>query len=410
MRDTEFYEALLGLRYPWRVDEVKLDLDVGRVDVWIEDSSGVRWECPECKKKSSVYDHSEERVWRHLNTCQYETYLHARLPRIRCPEHGVRQVRAPWAERGSHFTLLCENWVIDTLKECDVTGATHLTGISWDEAWGTMDRAVCRGLSRKQRRVPEYLGIDEKSFAKRHRYETVVCDLSRGTVEYVVEDRKQESLEAYYKLFSEEELKGMKAVAMDMWEPYINATLSYIPGAEDKIVFDHFHVTRYITEAVDKVRRQEHKALMAQGDDRLKGTRHLWIMNQDNIPEWRHEQFDNIKNLNLKTARAWAIKESLRRFWDYRYQKSAKKYFQRWYFWATHSRLTPVVEAAKTLKRHLPNILTYFKHRISNAVGEGINSKIQMLKQMACGYRNREHYRQAIYFHCGGLDLYARPS
>lgn len=410
MRDTEFYEALLGLRDPWRVIKVELDSAAGRVDVWIEDPSGLKWSCPKCRKQASIYDHSEERVWRHLNTCQFGTYIHARLPRVKCPEHGVRQVSAPWAEPGSRFTLLYENWVIDILKECDVTGANHLTGTSWYEAWNIMEKAVARGLSRKKKGIPEYLGIDEKSFAKRHRYETLVCDLSSGTVECVLEHRTQDSLEGYYGQFSKEELKGIKAVAMDMWDPYIAATKALVPGAEEKIVFDRFHVTRYVTDAVDKVRRQEHKILMEKGEECLKGTKHLWLMNEENIPDWRKEEFDDIRKMKLKTGKAWAIKESLRHFWDYRYPKNAEKYFKRWYFWATHSRLKPMMKAAKTLKSHLSNILTYFKHGITNSVTEGLSSKIQTVKQMACGFRNREHYRKAILFHCGGLDLYARAS
>jgi len=408
MRDTEFYEALLGLKDPWSVTKVKLDAAAGRVDIWVEDHSGVRWSCPECGKKASVYDHSDERVWRHLNTCQFGTYIHARLPRVRCPEHGVKQVSAPWAEPGSRFTVLFENRLIDILKECDVTGATHLTGTSWYEAWSVMEKAVQRGLSRKEKRIPAYLGIDEKSFAKRHRYETVVCDLRKGTVEAVLDNRRQDSLEGYYSQFSQEELHGIQAIAMDMWDPYRAATKARVPGAEEKIVFDRFHVIRQVTEAVDQVRRHEHKLLMAQGEELLKGTKHLWLMNKEHIPEWRKEEFEEIRKMKLKTARAWAIKESLRRFWEYRYPKNAEKYFKRWYFWATHSRLKPIIKAAKTLKSHLSNIVTYFKHRITNAVTEGLNSKVQTINQMACGFRNREHYRTAILFHCGGLDLYAR--
>ncbi len=196
---------------------------------------------------------------------------------------------------------------------------------------------------------------------------------------------------------------------MDMWDPYIAATKAYVPDADRKIVFDRYHATTKVTKALDKVRRQEHKALAAQNELRLKGTKHLWLWNEENVPEWRREEFAAVKHAKLKTSRGWAIKEALRPFWNYVYPKCAAKYFQAWYFWATHSRLDPIIEAAKTLKRHLANLLTYFKHRITNATSEGINSKIQTLKLMACGYRNREHYKTAIYFHCGGLDLYPRP-
>lgn len=408
MEDRELYTALLGLKYPWRVKEVKLNLAADRVDVWVEEAKEAKWSCPECKNSMPIYDHAEERVWRHLDTCHCQTYLHARLPRTKCSEHGVRKVVAPWAEPGSRFTLRFESKLIDTLKECDVTGVGRLMDSSWDEVWRVMEKAVQSGLSRKEQRIPEYLSIDEKAFAKRHRYETLVCDLKKGTVEYVIEDREQASLESYYGQFNDKEREKVKAVAMDMWDPYIAATRAYIPQAEDKIVFDRFHVTRQVTEAVDKVRRHEHKALMAQGDETLKKTKYLWLANKENIPEWRKEEFVAIKGMNLKTARAWAIKESLRKFWTYHYPKNALTYFKRWYFWATHSRLDPMIKAAKTLERHLANIMTYFKHRITNATAEGLNSKIQMVKLMACGFRNRDHYRTAIYFHCGGLDLYPR--
>ncbi len=408
MKDTEFYAALLHLRHPWRVREVKLNLAAERVDVWVEHAPDTMWRCPECGRTCPLYDHAEEREWRHLDTCDCQTFVHTRPPRVKCPDHGVRQIGPTWAEPGSHFTLKFESLVIDTLRECDVTGTQRLTGTSWHEAWGIMEKAVARGRARKPRRIPERLSIDEKAFAKRHRYETLVCDLDRGTVEFVVDDRQQESLEQYYRQFTPEELVGVKAVAMDMWDPYVAATKAYIPGAESKIVFDKFHVVRGVTEAVDKVRRTENKALTAAGDESLKGTKHLWLANEENVPEGRREEFNNIKSLNLKTGRAWAIKEALRGLWGFTYPARAEWFFGRWYFWATHSRLTPIIQAAKTLKRHLPNILTYFNHRITNAVAEGLNSKIQMVKEMACGFRNREHYKTAIYFHCGGLDMYPR--
>lgn len=219
-------------------------------------------------------------------------------------------------------------------------------------------------MARKPKRVPTRLGIDEKAIRKGHRYETLVCDLDTGTVVGIV---TQASLEAYFHQFTRKELAGIEAIAMDMWEPYILATHACVPGAARKIVFDRYHATRYLRAAVDQVRRQEHNALAVQGDERLKGTRYLWLWNEENVPEWRRAEFEAVRRTKLQTSRAWAIKESLRGFWNYVYPKCAEKSFTAWCVWATHSRLAPIVEAAKTLKRHLPNLLTYFTHGITNA-------------------------------------------
>jgi len=409
MDDTELFAKLLGIATPWRVTRVTVNVPAERIDVWVEEPPGTQFPCAACRTAVPVYDHTPAQVWRHLDTCQCQTYVHARLPRTTCPTDGVKQVPAPWAEARSQFTRLFETRVIATGKECDVTGVTRLLATSWDATWGVLTRAVARGLARKPKRIPPRLGIDEKAVGKGHDYESIICDLDTGTVEAVVDDRKQASLEAYYRQFTSDELTAVAAVAMDMWEPYVLATHACVPDAARKIVFDRYHATRYVTEAVDKVRRQEHKVLQAEDDLRLKGTRYLWLWNAENVPTWRRAEFTAIKQANLQTSRAWAIKESLRGFWNYVYPKCAAKYFTAWYFWATHSRLAPIIAAAKTLKRHLPNLLTYCTHRITNATSEGINSKIQMIKLMACGYRNREHYKTAIYFHCGGLDLYPRP-
>jgi len=406
MQDTEFYTMILGLKRPWKVVRVVLDQDRERVDVWAEHDREWKWCCPVCGKPAPVYDHCDEQAWRHLDTCQYQTFLHARLVRTNCPEHGIKQVPSSWATSRSKFTMVFECRMIDTLKECDTLGACRLMGTNWDETWSVVERAVKRGQERKERRVPKYLGIDEKAFAKRHRYETLICDLEKGTVEYVVDDRKQESLEEYFKQFTKQELSGIEAIAMDMWDPYIAATQACVPEGMKKVVFDRFHATRFVTGAVDKVRRKENAILLKEGDDSLKGTRYLWLANEEELSDQRQAEFDEIKRLNLKTSRAWALKESLRPFWNYFSVSWARKFFNRWYFWATHSRLEPMIKAAKTLKRHIENILTFFKHRITNATAEGLNSKIQMVKEMACGFRNRDHYKTAIYFHCGGLDLY----
>ena len=416
MRDTELYERILGLDKPWSVREVALNVDDGHVDIFVEHPPDARWPCPACGKALGCYDHAEQRAWRHLDTCQFQTHLHARIPRVDCPEHGVRQVEVPWAGKHSRFTLLMERLVIDTLLACQsVSRAATLTGVSWDQAQAVMRRAVERGQRRKADEAGlagaqpvERIGVDEKAFRKGHSYMTLVCDLDRSTVEYVAEDRKTSSLAGYFQSLTDEQKAAIACVAMDMWPAYIRATRDHLPRADEKIVFDRFHVMKLAGEAVDKVRRGEHKALRREGDDTLTGSKYLWLYAQENVPEKRADEFEGLKQLNLKTGRAWAIKEMLRDLWSYTYRGPARKFFKQWFGWARRSQLKPIKQLALTVRDHLDGILTYCKHQVTNGTTEGINSTVMTIKRLAGGYRNRENFKNAIYFHCGGLDLHPR--
>jgi len=414
MQDVELYRQLLGLETPWTVTRVALKVKEERVEVWAGHVEGVRWTCPACPTELPLYDHAEERTWRHLDSCQFQTYLHARPPRVECPTHGVRQVRLPWAEPRARFTTLFERLAIDVLRETDVTGARRILRISWDEAWEIKRRAVARGRARRRRHVPTRLGVDETAVARGHDYLTLVCDLDAGTVEYLAEERKQASLDGYFTGLSLAERTQIRAVAMDMWAPYVQSVHAHVPQAEGKIVFDVFHILRHMNEAVDRVRRQEHRVLRAQGDETLTGSKYVWLYGEENVPDRHQARFTELTRRGagrrLKTARAWAVKESLRDLWRCRSRVAAEAQWRWWYGWAARARLKPVLEVARMLKRHLPNVLTYFRHRITNAISEGIASKIQALKKAANGFRNRDNFKTAIYFHCGGLDLYPDPT
>lgn len=405
MDTKKFYKDLLGLERPWKVKQVDYSVEAQEVHVYLTDEGNKGYPCPECGEHCSVHDHQPERVWRHLATMQMSTYLHAPVPRVNCDECGVKVVKLPWAGKHSRFALMFESWAIEVLKTCSKTDASDLLRTSWDEADGLMERAVKRGLARREKKISEGIAIDETSSKRGHNYLTIVTSHDDGAVQFVAEGRKEESLNEYYETLSEPQKMGLKAISMDMWQPYINSTRNHISDADNKIVFDKFHVMRLANEAVDKVRRWEHKLLIADGDDTLKRTKYLWLYNPDNIPEDHLPSFRELRSLDLKVSRAWAIKESLRRLWTYKYIGAAKNYFKRWYFWATHSRLQPVSTIAKTIKQHLQNVLLFCKYPVTNALGEAVNGKIQHVKRMARGFRNLQSFKNAIYFHCGKLDL-----
>jgi transposase len=269
-----------------------------------------------------------------------------------------------------------------------------------------MSRAVRRGLERRELKLPRRLGVDEVSYQKRHEYVTVVHDPEQGVVVHLADGRGRECLDTFYKSFPEEERSAVEAVTMDMWEAYIVSTVDYIPGAETKIGFDKFHIAQHLSKAVDQVRRQENKVLLAEGDERLKGTKYLWLRHPDHFREDRWAAFEPLRTGTLRTARAWAIKTLAMELWRYRRRGWARKAWLRWYSWAIRSRLEPIKKVARMIKRHLEGILTAVVLGVTNARAEGLNAKIQWIKATARGFRNSDRFRDAIYFHLGGLDLY----
>jgi len=406
MRDRELYARILGLEKPWTVTEVELALKEEEVRVRVEFRSKERLPCPECGRLCPGYD-TRRRRWRHLDTCQRRTILEAEVPRVKCAEHGVRQVRVPWAEPHSGFTALFECVVIDWLREASVTAVAVQLGLTWDQVDGIMERAVRRGLARRGELSPCHIGIDETSYQKRHEYVTSVTDLDEGTVLYVADDRKTESLDGFYEQLTAEQRKGLQAVVMDMWKPYIASTRKYVPDADEKIAFDKFHVAALLGEAVDKVRKEEHRELRKQGDDTLLGTKYLWLRNPEQMSDKQGRgRFAELRKSLLRTARAWAVKEHAMCLWGYVRRGWALKAWKRWLAWALRCRLEPVKKAARTIREHLWGILNAILLRTTNATTESINAGIQRIKRMACGFRNRARFRRAIYFHLGGLDLY----
>jgi transposase len=405
MEDRELYRRILGIEDPWYVASVDLQLQPKEVHVFLAHEDLPSWPCAECGAASKLYDHQPERQWRHLDTCQYHTILHAEPPRSQCPTHGVRVVKLPWAEPSSRFTALFEGLAIAWLKAASQKAVAEQLGLSWDEIHGILERAVKRGLQRRQAEPVSRLGVDEKAFRKGHHYLTLVNDLDRGRVLYVAEDRKQESLDGFWGALSQTQRDGIEAVAMDMWDPYVASVREHVAEADRKIVFDKFHVAQHLSQAVDDVRRKENKELRAQGDERLVGTRYDWLHNPTTMDPKDRREFAALRDSELKTARAWAMKETAMSLYNYTYEGPARKHFQWWYKWAVRSRLAPMKEVAGMLKRRFDNIITYLKHRITNAASESINSKIQWVKYTARGFRNKQNFISAIYFHCGGLDL-----
>jgi transposase len=408
MQDRDLYTAVLRIAEPWFISKVELSASEEEVEVFVEARGRSRMPCPECGAESGVHDRRERR-WRHLDTCEYRTTIVAQVPRVQCPEHGVRQVSVPWGDPGSRYTKAFESFAIGWLLEAPVSAVARRLRLSWGQVDRIMQRAVQRGLARREELAPTRIGIDETSFQKRHEYVTVVTDLESSKVLYVADDRKAQSLEGFFDLFEPADLLKIEAVCMDMWQPYISVVEWNLHRAEEKICFDKFHIAKHLGDAVNKVRRQEQRHLIEQGDRSLVGTKYTWLRNPERLPAESTGFFERMKRIAIRTARAWAIKEQAMCLWHYTSRGWARKAWRAWIAWATRSRLEPVKRVARMVRDHLEGIINAIVLRATNAGAESVNSKIQRVKRMACGFRNRERFRNAIYFHLGGLDLLPEP-
>jgi len=250
------------------------------------------------------------------------------------------------------------------------------------------------------------LGIDEKAFLKGQNYITLLYDLDQSTVEAISDGNDTDSGIACLTELSTEQIQSIEAIAMDMSPAYVKAAKHVIPLAEHKIVHDRFHIMQMATKAVDKVRRGEHRTLMKDGDDRLSKTRYVWLTSHENMSEKQQAQFDATYDLQLQTGKAWAYKEILRDLWSQDSSASATTFFSDWYKRVIHTKLAPMKTVARSIKERLTNVVSYCTHRITNAVAEGMNSKIMSIKRRVGGFRNRENFKTAIFFYCGGLSLY----
>ena len=298
-------------------------------------------------------------------------------------------VKLPWEEPSSRFTALLEALAIAWLKAASQKAVAGLLHLSWNEIHGIMERAVKRGLERRQAEPVTQISVDEKAFRKGHNYLTLVNDLARGRVLYVAEHRKQSSLDGYWATLTPEQIGAVEAVAMDMWNPYIASLRAHLPEADGKIVFDKFHIAQHLGAALDKVRRKENKIPRAAGDDTLVGTRYDWLRHPARMEPKDRQAFAAPRDSGLQTARAWALKETMMAFFDYPYERPARKHFRWWHNWAARSCLQPMLEVGRMLKRRFRNIVTYIRHRITNATSESLNAKIQWVEYTARGFRNK---------------------
>jgi transposase len=408
MESTELYQQILGISAPWFVESVEIDHPQTSITVVLaHDTAPGLFRCPKCQAVAPIYDHHKARTWRHLDTCQFETFLTTEVPRVNCRTCGVLTAQVPWAAPHGRFTLLFECFALDILFTAQVQSrAAELLRLKPDQVRYLMQRAVERGLKRRDslRPIP-HLMVDEKSLQTGHHYVSVLSDGAHGAVLEVVEHRTNEAANSLFEqALSVPQKATVKVVTLDMWPPFATAARAQLPDAD--LVYDRFHLSEHLNAAVDQTRRQEHKRLSQAGDERLKQTRYLWLRAPESLSDKQQEQLETLCQSELETVAAWRLKEEFRSFFDCQSEEAATTFFQSWYERVKELGNFRLSKVANMFKDHWSGLITYLRHRLSNGLAESINGRIQQLKTKARGFKSSFGFRRTILFHLGQLDLY----
>ena len=399
MRDADLFQLALGLSSPWRVMSGDFDAQAGRLAIRIDFPRGSRFACPSCGASCPAYDTSEM-TWRHLNFFQHEAHRHARVPRVRCPRCGVKRALVPWARDGSGFTLLFEALIIAMARTMPVRTVARMVGEHDTRLWPIVHHYVEQARDAADHSEVTRVAFDETSARRGHDYVTLFADLDKRRVLFATDGKDSATVAAFAADLTAHggDPRAVAEICIDMSQAFIKGATEHLPEAE--ITFDKFHAVAIVNDAVDKVRRSERK-----NRPELKNTRYIWLKNTTNLTDSQTDTLHDLSKSNLKTARAYQIRLAFQDLYNQPSRQDAEAYLKKWYFWATHCRLPPVIEAAKSIKRHWDGILRWFDTKIANGFMEAINSLVQAAKAKARGYRSTRNLKAIIYLIAGKLEL-----
>ena len=402
----ELFQMALNVTDPWFVSDLKFDADNKRLDVYIDFKKGSTFSYidPESKEEFSglkVHDTKDKR-WRHLNFFEHECYLHARVPRVKLPNGKIKLISTPWEGLSNGFTLLFEALLVQLCQAMPVNRVASITKTSDDKLWDMLDRYVNQTREYEDFKDIESIGMDETSRAKGHEYITLFVDLQKRRTIFITQGKDNLTVARFAYDFQNHNgsIEAIKDVSCDMSPAFIKGVKENLPNAQ--ITFDKFHILKIINEAVDKVRKEE-----VGTNKLLKGTRYIWLKNYNNLTIKQKEKLDEftMSSMNTKTLRAYNIRQSFQEIYQAKTEDEFITYLNKWYYWATHSRLEPIIKAAKTIKRHWDGVVHWYESKINNGILEGLNSVIQAAKSKARGYKTFKNYKIIVYLLTGKLDF-----
>lgn len=402
MNSTELFTMALGLQAPWKIKNIEFkkdELEGKELHIEIGFEKGSKFEDEE-GELHGVHD-TADRTWRHLNFFQHECYLHCKVPRIRPKAGKTIQVSVPWARKGSGFTLLFEAFTMGLIEsEMPVNQVGETIEEYPNRVWTIFNYWINEAYSNANHSEVKELGVDETSRKKGHNYITIGVDMEKRSVIHATCGKDAATITRIRKYL---QTKGCEPEQIE--KTCIDLSPSFISGVSKEfekavITFDRFHVKQLLNKAMDEVRKQqrrEHKI--------LKGHKYTFLKNNKNLSIKKKEERNDLIELLPILGKAYRLKELFDDFWEMDNKEDAEAFLAYWCDIVEEKKVYPFMKFVKTVRSHWSGIVSYIESRLSNGILEGINSKIQLAKRRARGYRNPKNFINMIYFIAGKLEF-----
>ncbi len=360
--------------------------------------------CSVCGRRGEIVKFLEVREWRDIPIHDIQVSLFYQPREIRCEFHGRMQEVIPWASSYSRYSYRFEYAVTRYAQAMTQKVASQMLGLATSTFSDLLHRIINRSRSGHKVRGLKVIGVDEISYLKGRKFATVVYDLERSVVLWVGKGKAKKTLMD----FLDNKLSGyqrdqVKVACCDLAKGYINGLKEKLPNV--KLTVDRFHVVKALNEAVDEVRKEAWRQLDTEQRKAIKGMRWLLFFNSSNRTKSDTQAINALRKSNNKIYRAWLLKDEFEHFWDYVYAGSAAKFLKQWCTRALKSRIEPIRQFVFTVRRNLEYILNFVTTRVTNAVAEGINRILRMVKNRASGFRSLDAFRDMIYLTIGDLDI-----
>jgi transposase len=401
MDELGLFTAALGLSAPWRV--MRTEFDGAQLDLYLDFPRGARFACPakDCAQGACPVHDTTDKTWRHMDFFQYKALLHARMPRVLCPEHGVRQVSVSWARPGSGFTMLFEALALTFAAAMPVAKVAAMTREHDTRIWRVLEHHVGAARDQEDFSAVTKVGMDETSARKGQDYVSIFADMMRGRVLFATEGRDADTVAHFAADLAEHggDPNNVTDTSSDMSTAFIRGIADALPNAT--MTFDRFHLAAKLSEAVDAVRRAE-----VTTRPELTRTRWLWLKNHSSLSAKQQGELHRLMrpSAQLATARARRWREDFQAFYD-QDPSYAPEYLRRWCSGAKRSRLQPIKDFVALVERHWDGIIAWHTSHLANGLLEGINSLVQAAKARARGYRNKNKMITIIYLTAAKLPL-----